>query len=96
MLTLFTFATVSILTLSLVAKFELAFTRCRNSLETVGHLSVKAPWKTLMPEKYTYAIRIDQFRSNNIEKCSFFIIFECSHNAVIKTQVIVPFSNSIV
>ena len=40
--------------------------------------------KTLMPKKYTSSLRIDLSCSKSIEKCSVFVIFECSHDAVSK------------
>ena len=35
-----------------------------------------------MPKKSTYTLRIDQSRSKSVEKCSLYIIVECSHDAV--------------
>ena len=37
-----------------------------------------------MPKKCTYTPRTDQSRSKSVEKCSVFIIFEYSHDAVFK------------
>ena len=64
------------------AKFELAFTQYRHNLKTVGNLIVKTLCKTLMLKKSTYTLRIDQSRSKSVEKCSVYIILECSHDAV--------------
>ena len=36
------------------------------------------------PKKGTYYFRIDQLLFQRVEKCSIFIIFECSHDAVVK------------
>ena len=66
------------------SKFELAFTRCRNNLKTVGILTVKTSLQTLMQKKYAQTIRIDKSRSKSVEKCSVFIILECSHDVVSK------------
>ena len=49
----------------------------------IGNLTVKTLCKTLMPKKCTYALSIDQSRSKSIEKCSVFIIFECSHDLLL-------------
>ena len=65
-----------------VAKFELAFTRYRHNLKTVGNWTVKSRCMTLMSKKSTYTLRIDQSRSKSIEKCSLYIIVQCSHDAV--------------
>ena len=54
-----------------VVKFELAFTRYRNNLKTVGNLMVKTSCKILMAKKCTYTLRIDQSRFKSIKKCSF-------------------------
>ena len=35
-----------------------------------------------MLKKSTYTLRIDQSRSKSVEKCSVYIIVECSHDAV--------------
>ena len=64
------------------AKFELAFTRYRHNSKTVGNLTVKTRCRTFMLKKSTYTLRIDQSRSKSVEKCSVFIIVECSHDAV--------------
>ena len=64
------------------AKFELAFTRYRHNLKTAGNLAVKIRCRTLMLKKRTYTLRIDQSRSKSVEKCSVYIIVECSHDAV--------------
>ena len=53
-------------------------------LKKVQNLTVKVSFKTLRPKKFIYTLRIDQFRSKRVEKCSVFIIFECSHDAVSK------------
>ena len=37
-----------------------------------------------MPTKCTYTSRIDQSRFESVEKCSVFIIFECSQHSVFK------------
>ena len=65
-----------------VAKFELAFTRCRYNLRTVRNLMVKSRCRTLMTKKSTYTLRIDQSRSKSVEKCSVYIIVECSDDVV--------------
>ena len=65
-----------------VAKFELTFTRYRYYLKMVGDVIVKIRCRTLMPKKSTYTLRIDQSRSKSVEKCSVYIIVECSHDAV--------------
>ena len=65
-----------------VAKFELTFTRCRKNLKTVGNLMVKSRCRTLMTKKSTYTLRIDQSQSKSVEKCSVYIIVECSHDVV--------------
>ena len=44
----------------------------------------KTRCKTLMPKRCTHALRIDQSRSKSVDKCSAFVIFECSHDAVSK------------
>ena len=67
-----------------IAEFELAFTRCRNNLKTVGNMTVKTLCKTLMPKKCIYILRIDHSHSKSVEKCSVYIIFEYSHDAVSK------------
>ena len=64
------------------AKFELAFTRYRHNLKTVGNSTVKTRCRTLMLKKSTYTLRIDQSRSKSVEKCSVYIIIECSPDAV--------------
>ena len=66
-----------------VAKFEPAFTRYRNNLKTIKNLTLKLRCKALMQKKCTCTLRIDQSRSNSVEKCSVFI-FNCSHDAVSK------------
>ena len=35
-----------------------------------------------MLKKSTYTLRIDQSQSKSVEKCSVYIILECSHDAV--------------
>ena len=65
-----------------VAKFELAFTRYRHNLKTVGNFIVKSRCRTLMQKKSTYTVKIDQSRSKSVEKCSVYIIVECSHDVV--------------
>ena len=35
-----------------------------------------------MLKKSTYTLRIDQSRSKSVEKCSVYIIIECSHDSV--------------
>ena len=65
------------------AKFELAFTRYRYNLKTVGNLTVKTRCRTLMPRKSTYTLRIDQSRPKRVEKCAVYIIVECLHDAVL-------------
>ena len=67
-----------------VAKIELAFTRCRNNLKTVGNMTVKILCKTLVPKKCIYILRTDHSHSKSVEKCSVYIIFEYSHDAVSK------------
>ena len=67
---------------SLFRVFKTAFTRCRHILKTVGNLMVKSRCRILMPKKSTYTLRIDQSRSKSVEKCSLYIIVECSHDAV--------------
>ena len=57
-----------------VAKFELAFTRCRNNVRTMGNLMVKTRCKTSMLEKDIYSLIIDQSCSKSVEKCPVFII----------------------
>ena len=78
-----------------VAEFQRAFARCRNSWETVGNLTVKNRFKTLMPRNCTYTLRIDHSRTKSVEKCSVFIILECSHGAVFEMcRLRVPLSKS--
>ena len=82
-------------------KNELEILRAENLTQsekkTVGNLTVKTRCKTLMSKKCIYTLRIDQSRSKSFEKCSVFISFECSHDAVSKlVPVRVPFSKSIV
>ena len=67
----------------MIAKFELTFKRCRNNLKTVRNITVKNS-KVLRPKKCSYTLRIDQSPSKSHEKCSVFIIFECSHDAISK------------
>ena len=43
---------------------------------------VKSRCKTLMAKKITYTLRINQSRSKSVEKCSVYIIVECSYDAV--------------
>ena len=43
---------------------------------------VKSRCRTLVPKKRTYTLRIDQSRYKSVEKCSVYIIVECSHEAV--------------
>ena len=64
------------------AKFELAFTRYLHNLKTVGNLTVTnsfvdfdAKEKYLHPKNRPVSIQ-------NVEKCSVYIIVECSHDAV--------------
>ena len=38
----------------------------------------------LIAKQYTNTLRIDQFRSKSVEKCSVFIILECSQDALSK------------
>ena len=82
------------------AKFELAFTRYRHNLKTVGNLTVITRCRTLMLRKSTYTRRIDQFRSKSVEKCAVYIIVECSHDAVLNLYRLgfrfqnLPFSKS--
>ena len=78
------------------AKFELAFTRYRHNLKTVGTLTVKTRCRTLMPKKSTYTLRIDQSRSKSIVKMF------CLHHYRVFTRccfkfmsVRAPFSKSI-
>ena len=52
--------------------------------------------KTLMSQKCTYTLRIDQSRSESVEKCSVFKDFECSHYTVFQMLVRIPFSKSTV
>ena len=80
-----------------VAKFELAFTRYQHNLRTVGNLMVKSCWRTLMPKKSTYTLRIDQSLSKSVVNCSVYIIVKCSHAAVSNLcQLGFPCSKSIV
>ena len=65
-----------------VAEFDQAFTQYRHNLKTVGNLMVKTRCRILMPKKSTYTLRIDQSRSKSVEKCSLYIIVECSHDAL--------------
>ena len=70
----------------MVAKFDLAFTRCWNKLKTVRNLTVKMSLEDLdAKEMYlTYTLRIDQSCSESVKKMFCFIIFECSHGTVSK------------
>ena len=54
-----------------VAKFELAFTRHRHNLKTLGNLMVRSRCRTLMPKKSIYSLRIDQSRSKSVENVLF-------------------------
>ena len=72
------------------AKFELAFTRCRHNLKTVGKLTVKSRSWTLMLQKSIYTLRIDQSRSKSVEKM---ICLRCCFKFI---PVRVPFSKSTV
>ena len=58
------------------AKFELAFTRCRHNLKTVGKLTVKTRSWALMLKTSTYSLRIDQSRSKSIENYLFTMLFQ--------------------
>ena len=40
--------------------------------------------QNLMPKKCGYILQIDLSRFESVEKCSIFIVFECSHDAVFK------------
>ena len=72
-----------------VAKFELVFTRYRQNLKMVGETHCKL-LRNLMLMKC-------QPRFESVEICSAFIIFECSHEAVLKNvPVTVLFSKSTV
>ena len=44
----------------------------------------KTRCKTSMLKKCTNTLRIDQFRSKSVEKCSVFITFQRSHDAISK------------
>ena len=66
----------------MVAKFELAVTRYRQNLKTVGNLVVKKSLQDFdAKEKYLHP-KNRQSRSKSVEKCSLYIIVECSHDAV--------------
>ena len=67
-----------------VAKFYLAFTRCRNNLKTVGNLPVKSSLQDFDAKEVCLHLRIDQSRSKSVEKFSVFIIYKCSQNIVSK------------
>ena len=74
--------------------FDLVLTQYRHNLKRVGNLTVKARWQT--DAKCTHRLRMDQSRS----RCSVWIIFERSHNAVSKMCRLdfgfqnIPFSKS--
>ena len=53
-----------------VAKFELAFTRCRNNLKTVGNLPVESSLQDFDAKEVCLRLRIDQSRSKSVEKFS--------------------------
>ena len=67
-----------------VAKFELAFTRCRNNLKTVGNLSVKSSLQDIYAEEMYPRPKNRSISFQKRRKCSVFISFEYSHNAVSK------------
>ena len=50
--------------------------------ETVGNLTIKNSLQEFDAKKCTYTLRVDQSRSESLEKCSVYIIVECSHDAV--------------
>ena len=84
-----------------IKDFKTAFTRCQHNLKTVQNLTVKTLCRTLMLKKSTYTLRIDQSRSKSVEKCSVYIIVECSHDAVSNLDWLgfrfqnLPFSKSV-
>ena len=67
-----------------VAKFELAFTRCQNNLKMIGNLTVKISLQDFDAKEMYLHSKNRSVTFQSIEKCSVFIIFDCSHDAVSK------------
>ena len=55
------------------AKFELAFTRCRKNLKTVGNLAVKDSLQDSNTKEMNLHLRVDQSRPKSVKECSVFI-----------------------
>ena len=80
--------------------FELAFTRCRNNLKMIRNLTVKNSLQDFGAKEMYLHSKHRSVAFKIIELCSFFIIFECSHNAFSKMYRLLfrfqnlPFSKS--
>ena len=67
-----------------VAKFELAFTRCRNNLKTVGNLPVKSSLKDFDAKEVYLNPKNRSVSFQKRLKMFIFIILKCLHDAVSK------------
>ena len=69
-----------------VARSQLAFTRCKNKMKTVGNLIIKNSLEDFDAKEMYLHPKNRLVFSKSVEKCSDFIIFVCSHHAVSKQR----------
>ena len=66
-----------------VAKFELAFTRCRNNLKMIGNLTVRNSLQDF-DVKEMFLLPKNRSFSFQVSKNVVYVILECSHSAAVK------------